>query len=291
MKICFEKNINIDNNIHCIGYDSPLWDKYKGAYGNVVEYIQMLMGDKEIVSQQRINRIDQSQKSETDIVLQNLFENLWHQMSFYNATYLAIPYLVKLLDDKEKNHDFQGQLNLISEIGVCLMCDIPSLHYEPIDNEEILQNYEKSVLLIQEKTKLFVETYLEELQKLEENEKSYFCMSLLAILGDREAAYVLTSVMFDECYVLCQNCEYCDEEMEPLSEGQPENIIPAQSVIGKWDGHSLNDTYVLFSHILDILCEKSAVQNLSYYYGTYTCPKCGSQGLVIDLMKNYFFEM
>lgn len=291
MKICFEKNKNTDYHIQCVDYDSPLWAEYQGAYGNVVDNIRMLMGDQDIVPQQRINRLAHDLKSDRDVILENLFENLWHQMSFYDATYLAMPYLVQLLEQRGKANDFIGQFHLIVGIGACLMTDITVNHHQSIAHQEILQSYNQSILVIQEKTKVFFERYHEQLQKQSEDDKQQFCLALLAILGDREIAYLLISVMFDECYVLCQECGYCDEEIESLSEEIPDNIVPAPSVIGQWDGSSLDDVYVWFSNVLALFNQDKAVKNFSYYYGTYTCPECGTKGVVIDLMKNYFFEL
>lgn len=36
------------------------------------------------------------------------------------------------------------------------------------------------------------------------------------------------------------------------------------------------------------LVRDDIIRDFSYYYGTYTCPKCGKKSVVIDLMKNYF---
>ncbi len=37
-----------------------------------------------------------------------------------------------------------------------------------------------------------------------------------------------------------------------------------------------------------MLGDENAVKTLCYYYGTYTCPRCGNQKSVIDFIKNYY---
>ena len=44
----------------------------------------------------KLRRLDPEEKDDFRIAFDNLFENLCHQMSFYYATYLVLPYLVNL---------------------------------------------------------------------------------------------------------------------------------------------------------------------------------------------------
>ena len=53
---------------------------------------------------------------------------------------------------------------------------------------------------------------------------------------------------------------------------------------GNWDWQDFSDTYVWFSHLAQIVDEKEAWK-VKYYYGTYTCPECGSKGVLIEWMK------
>lgn len=276
-----------------IHFDSYLWDDYTGAYGNVKDDVALLMGKEEDVPEQfRIQRLYREEKTNYEIVFENLCENLWHQLSFYYATYLVLPYLVTLLERKEAEQDFIWQFRFISEMGSFLAMDIPSNHNpsKAID-AEVLENYYEAVFILQEKTKIFIEKYTEEIKQCEPNNLSYFCVAVLAILGDREAAFILTNLMFDLCYVICKNCKDCNEEINAISDGDIKEIVPAESVIGKWDGTSYQDTYLWFSNLLYKLGDYTSLNALSYYYGTYTCPKCGEKDLVMDLVKNYYFNM
>ena len=87
-------------------YDSKLWDTYRGAYGNVCEIVQIIMGDlAPSPNPLKLRRLDPEDKDNYRIVCDNLFENLTHQLSFYQATYLVMPYMVKLLEQKNAEND------------------------------------------------------------------------------------------------------------------------------------------------------------------------------------------
>ncbi len=62
------------------------------------------------------------------------------------------------------------------------------------------------------------------------------------------------------------------------------NIEPAESVIGKWDGKSYDNTYLWFSNLVHSLGVEDEWK-ISYYYGTYTCPECGNKGPLNEWMK------
>ncbi len=287
MELCFERNTRLPEKPGLVPLDSELWEVYTGAFGNVADEIRPLL-----LAKPRIQT--PTEKLEHAIAFQTLFEDLWHQLRFYPADYLAIPYMVSLLERRAVENDFQEQFDLISEMGTCLSTDIPPNLADislPAPDRKIISDYNASILLLQERTKIFIEKYLERIQRMGENEKSYFYRAVLAILGDREAAFVLTCTLLDECYVTCGECEFTKEDMEPLSVRAPDFIRPAKSVIGRWDGRSLNDVYVWFSNFVDLLGDKQAVKALTYYYGIFTCPRCGAKGRVMDLAKKYFFEL
>jgi len=286
MNLSFERNTKLPEKINLVPLDSELWEHYQGAYGNVVKHLRPLMAPRPRI-------LTPPQKLQEAIQFQSLFENLWHEFQFHTASYLAVPYLVILLQQRAAENDFQSQLDIISDLGVCLSTDIPSNQVQasvPIPDRNIIDSYNASIAILREITKSFLEKYLERLQWLGENEKMDFYIAVLAILGDREAAFVFNSTALDDCYVVCGECEYCDETIVPFSVRNPSSIRPARSALGRWDGKSLNDVYIWFSNLVDMLGDKQAVRALSYYYGIYTCPKCGAKGRVMDLAKKYFFE-
>lgn len=281
MEINFDVDENLikEANITKADLSSNLWEIYMGAYGSILDEITILAKD--------IPHTEEENK-QFETAFDNLCENLWHQMSFYNASYLAMPYMLDLLEQKEEQQDFKWQLRIISEMGMIVVTDISVNHYNKVEDAELTGNYDKCLLVLREKTKSFIMKYLNEIKQSDCNDKSYFYTGVLAVLDDRMAAFTLTSLLYNEMYVVCASCEDWNEDMPAISDGGIDEIEPADSVIGMWDGKSLEDTYLWFSNFLHILGDDNAVNALSYYYGTYTCPECGKKALVMDLAKKYF---
>lgn len=126
---------------------------------------------------------------------------------------------------------------------------------------------------------------MELLNQMSSTEKSEFCTSILAILGDKYFAYILILSAWDIFYILCDNCEYCDEELSFSFSNKQElsQITPATYQLNEWDNISFNDTFVWLSNVLSILGEEHLIKILSYYCGTYTCPRCGNQKRLLIL--------
>ncbi len=281
MKINFEVNEQLikETKITLTDLDSQLWGMYRGAYGIIWDEIDILA---KVINGEAV------EQEQFEDAFENLCETLWHQMSFYEASYLAIPYMLKFLEQKIKQKDFDWQLRLFSEMGMIVAFDIPRNHYGKAVEQELVDNYNKCVQVLAELEKQFIMEYFDRIKELGWNEKSYFYTSALAVLDDREAAFVLTSLMFNEVYVVCGACGEYNERMPMISDGVIEEIRPAEAVIGKWDGRSLDDTYVWYSNFLHLLGDEAAVNALSYYYGTYSCPECGEKSLVMNAAKKYF---
>ena len=111
-----------------VPFDSELWEVYRGAYGNVCEEVRIVIGDIEnIPPQSKLLRLDLEEKNDYEIAYDNLWANLWHQMSFYDATYIVMPYMLKFLEKNKDNFDIQ--LSVISNMGICLATDIPNNKY------------------------------------------------------------------------------------------------------------------------------------------------------------------
>lgn len=63
--------------------DSPLFEVYRGAYGNIADYLVILMGERKDAQETfRLRRLERTEKTNYEIAFDNLCENLWHQMSF-----------------------------------------------------------------------------------------------------------------------------------------------------------------------------------------------------------------
>jgi len=273
-------------------FESNLWEIFTGAYGNVCEEVRIIMGDVDkIPPQTKLRRLETEEKEDVQIAYDNLIENLWHQMSFYPATYLAMPYLVKYLEKKEAAGDFDGQLLVISNMGIVLATDFPSnkeeriLKLEELESGEIIDSYKESIFILQEKTKKFLDTYQYKIKDLDPNTKSEFLTALLAILGDREAAHVFVMSGWQEFSIFCSHCEY-DECIDFSDLSDPEfrkMFTPASAK--PWDLRSFDDTFIWYSHVLRSLGADNEADILSYCYGTFTCPECGASGIAMDFMK------
>ncbi len=273
-----------------IPFHSPLWEEYHGAYGEVRENVAFLFCPRELVPQMdKIVRLDFEEKGDDRINFDNLCENLSHQLSFYSATYLAMPYLVLLLEKKRREQDFRWQMLIIEQAGIILSTDSSpeEENCESVIPKEILYSYQISKKVLRSITEEFLARYLEELKKQEKEELKYFVTALLAIFGDPGAAFQLVMGSWEQTPVACPECDYFDEEMEDgfyEEELMKEKIEPAESVIGKWDGKSFENTYLWFSNLAHELGIEEEWK-IPYYYGTYTCPECGEKGILIEWMK------
>ena len=280
--------------IQLVDWNSALWYELGGECGweNNIKDLKIIVGEEKVEDEEAY-----------EIAFEQLEERLCHQMSFDEASYLCIPYLVKYLVSEEVEGDFEKQIKLFELIGIILATDVPSNEekesvektmqsYEE-SNEliaEVIESYEESIELVKEKAKVFLKSNIEELKARNLGSFSKISVAMLAILGDRELAGILIVASFEECYVLCPECDYCDEDLVIDSEEIDEKVVVAESVIGKWDGESYDDTYLWFTNILHKLGDEEAIKVLSYYYGNYTCPECGHKDTVVNLAKLYFTE-
>lgn len=309
----FKKTEGIDKELKLVPLDSELWEAYRGAYGNVAYDVKLLTGEEKEFDdwdmalmerrQSRQGREEDMEDTEK-IAMENLMEGLCHQMSFYGATYLAMPYLVQILEKKQEEDDVEGQIAFITDMGFLVGTDVPDETYRDIAESEvageIMENYHLSILKLQEITKNFLEKHLDEIKQKKDDfyyQKEVFFNSVFAILSsDRKAAFAFFMSNNDCLYAVCPSCGDCNESMEVDMDNESDIeflnscITPAPSVLGEWDKSSFEDDYVWFSNLLAMAGVDKLLKILPYYYGTYKCSECGNERLMIDCMKNYYFE-
>lgn len=273
-----------------IPYDSELWDQYPGAYGNICEEVKIVMRDvMDIPSQAKLRRLDLEDKEDYEIAYDNFWENLWNQMDFYEAMYIVMPYIAKLLENNEDH--FDRAFSIILNTGMCLATDIP--YFTTRINKSLLgsfdsvyKSYGDAVFCIQEKTKAFIRKYLNEIRMKDSGEKWEFALSVLAILCDREAAYQIYMHMAEwaegSIPVKCDMCGYYEDCNYLDDDNFIKDITPAPVV--QWDGVHYDDMYEWFGCFLHDLGVEEA-DTAAYLCGTYACPQCGVQKTVIDFMK------
>lgn len=168
-----------------VSYDSDLWNQLKGAYGNVCDDVRILYEEKEDIEMpMRLNRMDKTKKTAYRVTFDNLCENLSHQLDFYEATYLVIPYMAKLLEKKMQKNDAEWQILIISGIGLSLISDTRKNRTKTAD-KEIIRNYKKSLRYFKRLVKRCCKKNRKYIKKLDFDEKSQFVTAVSAVLGNR----------------------------------------------------------------------------------------------------------
>ena len=265
---------------------SPLWDAYGGAYGNVAEYVSILMGDRESAPETfKLRRLENIPKTRYETAFDNLTENLWHQMSFYPATWLALPYLAKLMEQWEREQDVKWLFNGILAAGGCLATDVFG---DRPGEEELSRSYENAAWQIRLQTIRFLAKHLDYVR--EHGNSREFATAVMAVLGERKLSYMLFLSYLESCYLVCPACEYCDEEIEFGYFDPRERIELAEIPSEKWDGESLKDVKQWVFNLFALLGDGEGIERLRCYFGTYVCPECGKRTPVLKGMEGYFLS-
>lgn len=268
--------------------DSPLWESYRGAYGNVSEYLVILTGEREEAPETfKLRRLEKIPKTNYEIAFDNLCENLWHQMSFYPATWLAMPYLARLMEGWEKKKDMEWLFQGILAAGSCLATDV---YGDRPEEEQVRESYENAIRQIQAMTIDFLAYHLDMIRAKEIHWRREFAISVAAILGERKLAFMLTMSELESFYIVCPECENCDEEMEIGYFDPSERMEKAEAPSEKWDGESLEDVKLWLFNLFELLGDREGLKYLRYYFGTYTCPECGKRMPVFTGMEEYYLS-
>ena len=268
-------------------FNSPLWESYRGAYGNVEDYLVILMGERDKAPETfKLRRLENVPKTNYELAFDNLCENLWHQMSFYPATWLALPYLARLMEGWEKEKDLEWMFRGIMAAGSFLATDV---YGDRPGEEDIYENYRNAGLQIRAMTIDFLAGNLDYVREKEVQWRREFAIAVAAILGEQKLAYMLSLSGFISYYIVCPECENCDEEMEVGYFELSERMKKAKAPSGKWDGRSLDDVRLWLPNLLNLLEDGEGEELLSYYFGTYVCPECGKKAPVLTGMEGYYF--
>jgi len=227
--------------------------------------------------------------------IEDIFENITHQMTFYSATYVVFPHLVKLLEHIMEEGDIEHAHMLIFNLGICLATDVPENHFEEVDSP-LLDEYHAAAKMLAGLVKRYINTNSDEILEMDEVNRNMLLVAALAVFGERELVYValdeLASGEMEELPLMCGgDCDFFEECFEPLREDSEIGlIVPAQYKPGKWDGKSYDDAFLWTSALADMLGAKEQVEGLKYIYGTFTCPECGRTKRVLDFMVTYFTQ-
>jgi len=280
--------------IKLAGYNSELWELLHGAYGNVCEEVKILMGDvEEIPPQEKTRRLDFEEKDDYMIAFDNLCENLTHQMTFYSASYIVMPYMVELLRLRELEGCFKWQFLIICNMGICLATDVYEDSIEEIPGE-VLENYNASVEILKEKTKEFIKNNSGRLKELDRNEKNFLATAVLAILADKKAAHILCLGGWEETEISCPECDaylglFGFPEEEGLKEDEKEEgITPVKEEAGE-TGSEESSAYKWYKGFLQDIGAYEEAEIISAYYKKFRCNKCGARKTLMEFAQAIVF--
>ncbi|MBE6764358.1 MAG: hypothetical protein E7546_00560 [Ruminococcaceae bacterium] len=137
---------------------SENWDKYYGAYGNMSEDIKALINDPD-------------DKDATEKV----YQGINHQMSFYPAAYIVLPYLTDLLDRKIEAKDIEWAEYCLFNIAMTIASDnvfARDKEHKINMTSDIKGNYKRCVKKVRKTAKRFYRTYKDQLEHKSESNAS-----------------------------------------------------------------------------------------------------------------------
>lgn len=268
-----ESECNIECNTE--PFDSTVWSVVRMA------------SNCEDLGQRIQAALDGRDQEEIEII----FENVTHQMSFYSATYLVLPHMVKLLEEVLEEGDTDYAFYLIFNLGICLATDTPGNRFEEIDSP-VLKDYNAAARKLAGLTKRYINTYHEEIQEMDEEQRNMLLTSVIAIFGERELASLMVNFSWDmeEIGMACgADCEYYEDCFSPI-DSEDDTIISVEYESGSWDGQSFEDPFLWASAMAEMFGAEQELEVLRIVYGTFTCPECGETKKVIEFMEAYMNE-
>ena len=154
--------------------NSDQWEKHLGAYGNMSNVMSNFMKDPDDKELQ-----------------ESVYQGINHQMTFYSAVYLVMPYLVKLLEQKILSGDIEWAEYCLFNAGMTLASDnmLARRGSRKVNvTKELKRNYRLCVKKLKELARHF---YKENKDKLKHNEESF--MANLSFKGFRIFVYIFVT--------------------------------------------------------------------------------------------------
>lgn len=131
------------------------WEQYPGAFGNMAQAMADFLANP-----------DDEDLAET------VYEGINHQMTFYPAAYLAVPYLTQVLEQKIAAGDVEWAEYCLFQLGMALASDNFSTKRDikKIDvTKEMQANYQQSVKKLKKIAKQFYKANKRQLKHKEES--------------------------------------------------------------------------------------------------------------------------
>lgn len=146
------------------------WEQYPGAFGNMAEVMA-----------------DFLHSPDDEDLAEAVYEGINHQMSFYPAAYLAVPYLTQLLEQKIAAGDVEWAEYCLFQLGMTLASDNIATKWD-IKRigvaKEVQTNYQQYVKKLKKIAKQF---YRANKKQLKHKQESF--MAKWAIKGFRLLVY------------------------------------------------------------------------------------------------------
>lgn len=201
--------------------------------------------------------------------MENLGEDLSHQLSWYSATSYALPHLAALCPRLSK----ADKVYLVAQMGAAIAAE----SVEPLksDTEAFHEFHEGLDGLRQETVPLLTDPEVHAALREDAELGVMFALGALAIVGDRRHAYDLWYLSYstwEEGPGACA-CGWEDETISFLE--TPEYFEPAE--IGLWDRQSLEKEAVWLNGLLSLIGDEMISPILPLVYGTGICPECGKR--------------
>lgn len=227
--------------------------------------------------------------------IQDIFENITHQMTFYTAVYVVLPHMVQLLEQVMEEGDLEHAHMLIWNLGICLATDIPGNRMGEPDSP-LMDDYQAAAKKLCGLVKHLINTRLQDIQELSDEQKSTLLAATLAILGERELVFAAMEAFaagaVEELHFMCGGgCEFFAECVDPYEEeSEIGSILPQEYEPETWDGVSYDDPFVWTTGIAELFGAEEQIEVLRWFYGTLICPECGQTKRVLDYMITYLTE-
>ena len=99
----------------------------------------------------------------------------------------------------------------ILAVGSCLATDVFG---DRPEEDDVRESYENAILQIRDMTTDFLAGHMDVVREKHISLRRGFAFAVTAILGERRLAFLLAMSGLESCYIVCPDCENCDEEIE-----------------------------------------------------------------------------
>lgn len=241
-----------------IDLNDPIWNSIHGAGGRVDQCLRRLMVGE----------------GDFQEYMDELAENLSHQLSYYDATAYVLPHLAQLC----QGLNTEDKLYLITQIGAAIAAE-PQVSLSP--ETRAYQEFHEGLAPLAQEAKELVEHHIDQIKALPQDMPLAFINGALALLWNSKHAYYLyLYAPWDEFPAMCPECGWYEECMDFSLEEEPEFVAQG----------TLDEEGAWLQALLTAIGDRELLPRLPYLYGTCTCPECGASGPLWEWIDRAFEE-